>query len=175
MYAFEEMPGDYRRNLNQGCKSGGFTLLEVVLALVIWGIMLSLGLRLITEQWRGAREIKERLEAQYAVMTAGKTVADAVRSAQSIQWVSPGVLKVLPWPDSGTLTTDLYYIADKDYDGVKDLYCEHLNVANPVASRITTWACREVEPGLWEIFLQATVGKEQVGWRGIVRQRTYKK
>lgn len=151
----------------------GFTLLEVLLALLISGIFLSLALRLFLDQWRGARALKERSEIQYALVTAGRTVSDAIRSAQTVQWASPGVLHILPWPDGGTFTTDLYYIDDKDRDEIKDIYWEHLNVANPVASRITGFTCTEVEPGLWQVFLKAVSGQQTATWEGLIRQRTY--
>ena len=149
----------------------GFTLLEVLLALLISSILLSLCLRLLTDQWRGAQEIKDRLEIQYALLTSGETVSNAIRSAQTIQWTNPGVLKILPWPDTGYYTYDLYYIADKEHDGIPDLYCEHQNVPNPVASRITALICTEVEPGLWQVTVQASLNRQQATWQSLIRQR----
>lgn len=167
---------EWDENRGQGRDKGkGFTLLEVMLALVIFGIILTVALQLTIGEWRGAKSLKGRLEVQYSVLTAGKTVSDAIRSAQSVQWAAPAVLKVLPWPDEGTteVTTDLYYVDDKDRDGVKDLYCEHRKVPNPVASRITFWQATEVEPGLWEIMIKAGSGEQEAVWRGMIRQRTY--
>lgn len=152
----------------------GLTLLEVLVALVISGIFLVTSLNLLTEQWRGSKELKQHLEIQYAVTTAGDKVVDAIRSAQKVEWSPPGTLKVLPWPDSGNLTEDYYYIADKDYDGVKDLYCVHLNEPNPIASRITFWECQEVEPGLWKVYLEASISGQKVRWSTLVRQRSYR-
>ena len=150
----------------------GFTLLEVLFALLISCSLLVLSLRLLTDQWRAAKEIKDRQEIQYALLTAGETVSTAIRSAQTIQFTTPGVLQILPWPDAGDFTTDLYYIADKDYDGIPDLYCEHLGVPNPVASRITALQCTEVEPGLWQVTFQARMNQQQATWQGLIRRRT---
>lgn len=152
-------------------RKSGFTLLEVLLALVIGGIFLSLALRLMTEQWRGSLEIKRRLELQYSVLTAGRVVVDAVRSAKSVE-LNKGTIKIGAWDDNGVVYTDQYYIADKDYDGIKDLYCEHQNVPNPVASRITSFSCEEAEPGLWQIKLEATWGEQKTSWETTVHRRT---
>ncbi|MHB1653763.1 MAG: prepilin-type N-terminal cleavage/methylation domain-containing protein [Desulfitobacteriaceae bacterium] len=150
----------------------GFTLLEVLLALVISGVFLTLSLRLLTDQWRGSLEAKRHLELQYSVLSGGRVVVDAVRTAKSVVRIGPGVLKVVSWADNGTLYTDLYYIGDKDYDGIKDLYCEHLNVPNPVATRVTGFVCEEEEPGLWRISLEANWGGQKVSWETLVHGRT---
>jgi len=81
-------------NRNEGSSDGGFTLLEVLFALAISGILLMTSMRLMTDQWRGARALKNHLEAHYSVMTTGKTVSDAIRMAKTVEWVQdPGVLK----------------------------------------------------------------------------------
>ncbi|MFZ3132162.1 MAG: prepilin-type N-terminal cleavage/methylation domain-containing protein [Desulfosporosinus sp.] len=154
----------------------GFTLLEVLLALVISGILLITSLRLMTDQWRGARALKNHLEVHYSVMTAGKTVSDAIRMAETVEWIKEsGVLKVLPLPNDANLvpTLDLYFIDDLDREGTKDLYWRHLGVAQPLASYIAQWECREVEPGLWEVFLEASVDGQSTTWRGVIWRRTY--
>lgn len=154
----------------------GLTLLEVLLALLISGIFLVTSMRLLTDQWRGARTLKNHLEAHYAVMTAGKTISDVVRMAKTVEWVNDsGVLKVLPMPEDGNLipTLDTYSIGDLDLDGTKDLYWKHLGISEPLASFITRWECAEVEPGLWEVFLQANVNGQIVTWRSVTRQRVH--
>jgi len=160
-------------NLNRELERG-LTLLEVLLALLIAGIFLVTSMRLLTDQWRGARALKNYLEAHYSIMSAGKTVSDVVRMAKTVEWVNnSGVLKVLPQPEDGnqTPTLDTYFIADLDLDGTKDLYWKHLGISEPLASFITRWECAEVEPGLWEVFLQANVNGQTVSWRSITRQR----
>ena len=154
----------------------GFTLLEVLLALLISGIFLAMSMRLLTDQWHGARALKNHLEAHYAVMMAGKTVSDEVRMAKTVEWVNvTGELRVLPMPNDSNLTPtlDTYFIGDLDSDGTKDLYWKHLGAKEPLASFINEWECWEVEPGLWEVFLQANVNGQIVTWRSVTRQRAH--
>lgn len=148
-----------------------FTLMEVLFALIISGIFLSLALRLLTTQWRSAIETKRQMELQYCVMVGGRTVVDAIRSAKRVE-MNDGVLKVEAWDAKGVIYKDSYYIADKDYDGIKDLYCEHENVPNPVVSRINNFSCEEAEPGLWYVRLQAVWGKQKATWETAVHRRT---
>ncbi|TGE34208.1 type II secretion system protein [Desulfosporosinus sp. Sb-LF] len=154
----------------------GLTLMEVLFALLISGIILVTGLSLLTDQWRGARALKNHLEAHYAIMTAGKTVSTEIRSAQTVEWVTDTcVLKILPMPaDSNPVpTVDAYFIDDLDYDGTKDLYWKHLVAKEPLASYITGWECVEVEPGLWDVFLEASVEGQRASWRSSIRQRSF--
>jgi len=133
-------------------------------------------MRLFTDQWRGSRALKNHLEAHYAIMTAGKTVSDAIRIAKTADWATDSrVLKVLPLPDDTNPlpTLDSYFIDDLDHDGKNDLYWRHSGVSQPVASYITGWKCVEVEPGLWEIFLQADTDGQIVTWKSVIRQRVY--
>jgi len=147
----------------------GFTLTEVILALLITGILLSVSIRFFTEQWRSGQALKERMEAHYAVMNAGRTVLDAIREAESVQWNSAGILTVSP---GGQATySDQYYIADKDYDGVKDLYRFHKGAHNPVVSGIIDWTCSKGESGLWTVTLKGKIGNQALEWQGFIRQR----
>lgn len=164
--------------LNRGVlySERGLTLMEVLFALVISGIFLMTAMRFFTDQWRGARTLKNHLEAHYAVMTAGKTASDAIRMAKTVEWVSDNaVLRVLPMPDDANPvpTLDFYFIDDLDRDGTKDIYWKHSGVSQPVASYIISWKCVEVEPGLWDVLLQASVDGQIVTWRGGARRRTY--
>lgn len=154
----------------------GFTLLEVLFALIISGVLLMTSMRLLTYQWRGARALKNHLEAHYSVMTTGRTVSDAIRMAKTVEWVKDsGVLRVLPMPDDANPapTLDLYFVDDLDRDGTKDLYWRYLGVSQPLASYISKWECTEVEPGLWEVFLEASVDGQSTTWRGVISRRTY--
>lgn len=160
---------------NNDSKSG-FTLLEVLFALVISGILLMTSMRLMMDQWRGARALNNYLEAHYSVMTAGRTVSDAIRMAKTVEWVEDyGVLKILPMPDDSNPvpTLDSYFMDDLDQDGTKDLYWRHLGVSQPLASSISKWKGTEVEPGLWEVLLEARVDGQTVTWRTVVRPRAY--
>lgn len=157
-------------------REGGLSLLEVLVALVISTMLIMTSMRLMTDQWRGARALKNRLEAHYSVMTTGKTVSDAIRMAKTVEWVkASGMLKVLPMPDdtNPVPTLDSYFIDDLDRDGIKDLYWKHFNVSQPLASYILSWECSEVEPGLWEVFLEAIVDGQSATWRGVIKRRTY--
>jgi len=160
----------------RGHSERGLTLIEVLFALLISGIFLMTAMRLLTDQWRGSRALKNHLEAHYAVMTAGKTVSDAIRTAETANWTSDSkVLKVLPLPDDTNPlpTFDSYFTGDLDRDGKNDLYWKHSGVSQPVASYVTGWKCMEVEPGLWEIFLEANADGQIVTWQSVLRQRVY--
>ncbi|MDR3541834.1 MAG: prepilin-type N-terminal cleavage/methylation domain-containing protein [Desulfosporosinus sp.] len=163
--------------LNSGAINSehGFTLLEVLIALLISCIFLMTALRFFTDQWRGAGTLKNHLEAHYAVMTAGKTVTDVIRMAKTVEWANSGILKVLPMPEAGnpSPTLDTYYMGDLDLDGTNDLYWKHLGAPEPLASYITRWECTEVEPGLWQVFLQANVNGQVVTWQSVIRQRVH--
>lgn len=171
--------------LDRGGTERGLTLLEILFALLISGVFLVIALRFLTDQWRGASALKNHLEAHYAVMTAGKTITDEIRKGQTVEWVrDPGVLKILPMPlelppvDTPPLTPldkefDKYYIDDADHDGTKDLYWKHLGISEPLASFVTRWECTEVEPGLWNVFLEASVDGQSASWRSVIRQRVH--
>lgn len=150
-------------------RDSGFSLTEVLIALAVLGIILSFSLRFFSEQWRVTQEVKDRMEAHFAVLNAGRTVMDAIREAQSVEWVAPEALHILPW--DRVTNPDAYYIADKDFDGIKDLYFERDRVPNPVASRIISWNCTKGDSGLWVVTLQAQAGRQIVTWTGKVRQR----
>jgi prepilin-type N-terminal cleavage/methylation domain-containing protein len=159
-------------------REDGFTLLEVLSALLITGIFLLSALSLFEEQWKGARILKGQLEAHYAVMSAGKTISDEIRRAKKVEWVNETCeLEVLPMPDEANPipTQDSYFIADLDRDGTKDFYWRHLGVSQPIASYLTSWESREVEPGLWDVSLKAIANGQKAMWRLVIRQRAYTK
>ena len=161
-----------RLNRKVGRVDGGFTLLETLAALLISGIFLSFSLHLFTGLWRGQLEEKRHLEVQYSVMNSGRFVADAIRCAERVEF-SEGVLTVVSWDElHGSLGTDRYYIADKDWDGIKDLYREHYGEPDPVASRISGFACREVAARVWKVELTARWGEEEALWSTLVYRRT---
>lgn len=152
----------------------GFTLLEVLFAFLITGIFVVTILHLFTDQWRGTRSLNNHLEAHYAVMTAGYTISTEIRAAQTVNWVQDTKkLNILPLPnDTNPLPTlDSYFINDLDNDGIRDLYWRHSGTSQPIASNITGWECVEVEQGLWNVFLEASVKGQKVSWRCSVRQR----
>ncbi|WP_434511817.1 type II secretion system protein [Desulfitobacterium sp. AusDCA] len=85
----------------------GYTLAEVLTALVIIGIILSFALPLYTDQWRIAREVTDRMEAHFAVLNAGRTVSDAIRQAKTVEWDNSGTLRILPLNQG--IRQDYYY------------------------------------------------------------------
>lgn len=152
----------------------GLTLLEVLFALLITGMFMMTTQRLMTDQWRGSRNLRNYLEAHYAVVTAGQTLSREIRSAQTVEWLEDKKkLLILPLPTAANLspTLDSYFIDDLDSDGIKDLYWKHLGNNEPLASNITEWECVEVEPGLWNVNLRASVQGQKVSWRSSVRKR----
>lgn len=154
----------------------GLTLMEVLIALLITGIFLAMALRFSTDQRRAVSSLKHHLEAHYFVMTAGRTVSDVIRMAQTVEWIPDSrELRVLPMPDDSNPvpSLDSYFVSDLDHDGTRDLYWKHLNASQPVASYVTGWECVEVEPGLWEIFLQVRVEGQSVFWRSMIHQRAH--
>jgi prepilin-type N-terminal cleavage/methylation domain-containing protein len=153
-----------------GRKEAGFTLTEVMAALLITGIILAVSLRFFTEQWRSNQALKDKLEVHYAVMNAGRMVLDAIREAESVQWANTTKMLAISPGDEDSYT-DQYYIADKDYDGVKDLYRLHKGAHNPVVSGLIDWNCVKGETGLWTITIRGKVGDQNLEWQGSIRQR----
>lgn len=162
---------DTTKEPNKKVRDWGFTLVEVLVSLTVIGIILAFSLRLFADQWRITQEVKDRMEAHFAVLNAGRTVLDDIRGAKTVVWDNKGTLNILPWGKGAS--QEIYYIADKDSDGIKDLYLEHKGVPNPVASRMISWNCTKGEAGLWTVTLQAQVGRQTVNWEGVSRQRTY--
>lgn len=164
---------DTIKGRNKKIRDCGFTLVEVLVSLTVIGIVLAFSLRLFADQWRITQEVKDRMEAHFAVLNAGRTVLDGIRGAQTVVWDTKnrGTLYILSWGQGAS--QDKYYLADKDSDGIKDLYLEHKGVPNPVASHMISWNCTKGEAGLWTVTLQAQVGRQTVNWEGVSRQRTY--
>lgn len=148
----------------------GFTLIEVLFALLITGIILAVALRFFFGQWGTTQMIKDKMEAHYAVVTAGRMLSDAIREAEAVEWAQRGkwILTVTP---SGELNSDQYYLDDKDYDGVKDLYRQHAGVPNPVVSGVVDWNCSQGEFGLWTITLHGQIREQTAFWQSKIRAR----
>lgn len=159
------------RRLKKASTNHGFTLLEVLAALLISGVFLGAILGLFTEQWRSQQVMKDKMEAHYAAMVAGRLVSDAIRGAEYVQWTYKGnkwVLEVTPWGES---YTDEYYIEDKHRRGVKDFYREHKNTPNPFVTGIEDWECVEGEAGLWTISIVGKVGEQEVTYVTKIKAR----
>lgn len=151
-------------------KEKGISLLEVLLSLVISGIMAGLILKIYAEQYRLSSEVLVQAELRHSLLKAGQVLTKAVREGDSIEWVNDSVLLVRHRLN-GQMTADYFYLADKDHDGIVDLYREHLGVPNPVAGRLSAMRCCQVQDGLWEIGLSAAQGNTVISWEKKVRQR----
>lgn len=148
----------------------GFTLVEVLFALFISALLLTVVLRFFHGEWNTSQVIKDKMEAHYAVTNAGRLVSDAIREAKSVQWANRGKWTLTVTP-SGETYSDQYYLDDKDYDGVKDLYRYHKGAHNPVVSGIVDWNCSQGESGLWTITFQGKIGQQTVSWQGKISAR----
>ncbi|NMA69981.1 MAG: type II secretion system protein [Desulfitobacterium sp.] len=158
--------------LRKASGNEGFTLLEVIVALLIIGVFFGVILGLFTEQWRSHRVMKDKMEAHYAAMIAGRMVSDAIRGAEHVQWVLKGNKWILEITPSGENFTDEYYIEDKHRSGVKDFYREHLRTPNPYVTGIENWECIEGEAGLWTISVVAKAGEQEVSYVTKIKARS---
>ncbi|UWG95733.1 type II secretion system GspH family protein [Dehalobacter sp. DCM] len=147
----------------------GLTLLEVLVSLVMAGIIAAVILKLFISQYRTAKDILFRSDMTFSLIRAGQIMAAAVASADSILWT--GGKLIITDTEAGMKVTDSYYIADKDNNGVPDLYREHGNVPTPVASGVTQLDCRMSRNHLWEISITAGVGESAQCWQRKVRQK----
>ncbi|RJE48367.1 MULTISPECIES: prepilin-type N-terminal cleavage/methylation domain-containing protein [unclassified Dehalobacter] len=147
----------------------GFTLLEVLVSLVITGIVAAMVLQLYISQYRMAKELMADADLSFAAVRAGQVVTAAVSTAESVVWT--GKVLRISYLENGKAVTDSYYLADKDFNGVPDLYREHLGVPNPVASKICEFQCTGVMDGLWQISLTAAQAEKTVYWQRTVRVR----
>lgn len=163
------------RNQKEGSggagRDRGFTLVEVLFALLITGILLGAALKFFYGEWQISQTLKDKMEAHYAVVTAGRWVSDAIREAESVQWTNRGKWTLAITP-SGENYSDQYYLDDKDYDGVKDLYRYHKGAHNPLVSGIVDWNCTQGVSGLWTITFQGQIGKQKVYWQSRIRARS---
>lgn len=148
----------------------GITLLEILLALVIGGIMVSLMLRLYIDQYRLASEVMSKAESRFAVYRAGQVLTSAISKAEKVIWVDGTVLKV-EYLRGDELITDYYFVDDKDSDGHADLYRKHLGVSNPIVTGISVMNIGECGEGLWEIRLESGQENQASFWENKVRQR----
>ncbi|MEL1135158.1 type II secretion system protein [Desulfitobacterium sp. THU1] len=149
----------------------GFTMVEVLFALLITGILMVVSLPLFLDQWGNSQVCKDKMEAHYAAATAGRLISDAIREAESVQWASKNGKWTLSVTPSGEVYSDHYYLEDKNNDGVKDFYRTHKGADNPVVSGIMDWNCQQGESGLWTISFQGLIREQTVLWQGKIRAR----
>ncbi|HHY27465.1 MAG TPA: type II secretion system protein, partial [Desulfitobacterium dehalogenans] len=66
----QNIRGNQKERLDRIGQDRGFTLIEVLFALLITGILLTVALRFFYGEWNTSRTIKDKMEAHYAVVTA---------------------------------------------------------------------------------------------------------
>ncbi|NLO98396.1 MAG: prepilin-type N-terminal cleavage/methylation domain-containing protein [Peptococcaceae bacterium] len=147
----------------------GLTLLEILLSLLILGVIAGIILHTFIGQYRLVRHVSLRSEINYSLLRAGVVLTSAVNLGQKVVWQNNALI-VTYWKGRYKYT-DSYYLADKNFDGKIDLYCEHLGVPNPVVTGLTGFYCQEVGPGLWKISLEADCGMQKARWERIIRQK----
>jgi len=146
----------------------GITLLEVLISLVIIGVIASAVLTFYLSQYRLNQNIISEMELDYSLARAGQVLATAIRCAEDIRWDGKRLEVTYCYNDEKI--TDIFYLADKDKNGIQDLYREHLAVPNPVASGLTVFDVKEIKRGLWQLCLEAEDGKNNRKWIRKVRQ-----
>lgn len=153
-------------------KNRGFTLLEILLALVIIGIMTGMLLHFYIQEYRASLDLEKKAELQFALLRANQVLELAVRTAGAINFSADEGLAVTPVsvhnPGAGC---DFFFVADKDGDGKNDLYRKHLGITNPVVTGITSIDCREIKPGLWQLTIEAAEGNVFYISHRIIKQR----
>ncbi|MGI6449527.1 MAG: prepilin-type N-terminal cleavage/methylation domain-containing protein [Desulfitobacteriia bacterium] len=150
----------------------GLTLLEVLLSLVLTGVIAGVVLMFYISHYRLAVQVRTESELEYSLVRAGQVLASAVRSGNRINW-SKGILTISYRQVDEKVIEDQYYLADKDLNGIQDLYREHLNVPNPIASGLSAFTCTEIQKGLWKISLKAREGEKEICWERIVKQKVF--
>jgi hypothetical protein len=136
------------------------------------GVIVAGVLSLTINQYRLSVETSARAEMNYSLLRAGQVLAAAVKTAEKVEWQASNL--TVTYLTSEGLEKDQFYLADKDKDGQQDLYREHRNIPNPVATFLTEFNCEELKPGLWEIKLQAQIKEQELLWERRVRQKCRK-
>jgi len=150
----------------------GLTLLEVILALAITGVFLTVTMRLLVEQRSDSAQLKDLLDAQYALTTSQRIVTEAIRSAQVVEWKDDG-LEVREWYSTNI---SRYFVDDRNRDGIYDLYIwydiSQPGGVNPLVSGVVAWKCTDHGNGLWEIYLEVQVGNVRRNLTTFIIKRT---
>ena len=145
----------------------GFSLIEVLAALVIMGLVISVAAQTLTLQTKTAARGRSRIETQQAARTAATLLDREIRQAKTLSLAGPGVLKVT----RSNNQTVFFYVADKDYNGVKDLYQETDGIANPAASYVEQLDFVDMGSGRWDVMITARQNGVENQWKLAVKQR----
>ncbi|MDA8441201.1 MAG: type II secretion system protein [Peptococcaceae bacterium] len=148
-------------------REGGFSLVEVLAAIAIFGLVLNLAAQTMLWHERTAVREYQQLETQQALRVAAMLLEREVRLAKAVAIDTSGVLTVTT-PNNKQVK---YYVADKDYNGIKDLYAETNGIPSPVASYIDTAQFIALRQNVWQINLKATDGEVSDAWKLIVQTR----
>jgi hypothetical protein len=145
----------------------GITLLEVTVAITFLAVLVTLTLYLYGKELTLAEDARVRAELNFALQRGGRTVSMALLTAEEAYW-QEGELYIRGRPGAETVT-EVYFIADKDHNGVTDLYRERGGSPSPLVSHLTHLKC--VRRGvLWEVELRAALAGQELSWHTQVRQ-----
>lgn len=158
------------RRIKKKQKDIGLTLLEVLISLIITSIIVGTALLFFTSHYRLIQGIRIDCDLGYSLLRSGQVLSSVISSANEVTWTGKNL--GVSYEYEGQLITDTYYLADKDYNGILDLYREHMNVPNPIAAGLTGFTCTELSKGVWQVKLRAADKGKEVCWERIIRQRT---
>lgn len=147
----------------------GFTLIEVLAALAIMGIVVTLAVDALGWQTKLTKQYQARIETQQALRASMLVVEKEIRQAKSLNLLNQGEISIV----RSNNQVVKFYVADKDFNGIKDLYMETDSIPNPVASNIEELAFNDKGLGKWEIHMVARQGGVEQKWVLTIRQRVY--
>jgi prepilin-type N-terminal cleavage/methylation domain-containing protein len=148
-------------------KQAGFTLVEVLAALVIMGMALSLAGNTLIWQLKLSKKGSEKIETQQALKTAMLYIEREIRTAKSVSLQSQGSIKII----RNTGQTLMFYVDDKDNNGMQDIYQQIDGTPTPLVSYVIEVRFAEQSPGCWEIFLKAKQGEGESQCSFVVKKR----
>jgi len=149
----------------------GLTLLEVLLSLIMASVIVAMVLNLYLPQYRLLKETMIKAEVQFSLLRAGQVLTAAISTAHTVNW-NANTLEITSVRE-GTATKDYFYLADKDHNGIVDLYREHLGVPNPIVSGLQEIKAVQNEKGLWTVTVIAGSSSEAHILQKKVRQRIW--
>ena len=132
-------------------EESGFTLVEVLSALVIMCLVVSVALQLLAWQAIVTSRAQANIETDQGLRIASMVIEKEIRLAKSTSLASEGNLLVVRTNNQRVKL----YVADKDYNGILDLYQETDGVPTPVASCVEKVDYVEAGPGRWDVSMIA--------------------
>ncbi|HEX3014936.1 MAG TPA: prepilin-type N-terminal cleavage/methylation domain-containing protein [Desulfobacteria bacterium] len=148
-------------------KQKGFTLVEVLAAMTIMLIVVGSAVQMLGWQTRLMTQTRRQVDTLQSVRAAGTLIEREIRAAKSVSAPNPGTLQIVQNDDEIVY----FYVADKDYNGVKDVYRETKNVPAPIASFIDNVNFSQVSAGEWEVTIFANENGVENTWQMIVAKR----